>query len=128
METEIIALKQVCRCNICGNIVEVLHSGLRHSVLWQPMELLEAKTEDVGMEKYVPVIKRTDGTVKVEVGSTPHPMEENHHIEWTEILAEERFYQRYLKPGDKPEAEFRVEAREIKARGYCNIHGLWESM
>ena len=66
--------------------------------------------------------------VKVEVGSTPHPMEESHHIEWIEILAEERFYQRYLKPGDKPEAEFRVEAGKIKARGYCNIHGLWESM
>ena len=92
------------------------------------MELLEAKTEEVGIENHVPVIKRTDGTVKVKVGFTPHPMEESHHIEWIEILAEERVYRRYLKPGDKPEVEFRVKAGEIKARGYCNIHGLWESM
>jgi len=129
MGTGMTELRQVCRCNICGNMVEVLHSGVGTLVCCgQPMELLEAKTEDVGMEKHVPVIKRTDGTVKVEVGSTPHPMEESHHIEWIEILAEERVYRRHLKPGDKPEAEFRVEAGEIKARGYCNIHGLWESM
>jgi len=52
-------LEQVYRCNICGNIVEVLHAGVGTLVCCgQPMELLTEKTEDVGLEKHVPVKRR----------------------------------------------------------------------
>jgi superoxide reductase len=120
--------KQVYKCNICGNIVEVLHTGVGQLVCCgQPMELLEEKTEDVGQEKHVPVIERTDAGVKVKVGSVPHPMEEKHYIEWIEIIADGRSCRKFLNPGDKPEAEFEVKAEKIEAREYCNIHGLWKS-
>jgi len=119
-------LKQVYRCNICGNIVEVLHAGSGQLVCCgQPMELLTEKTEDVGKEKHVPVVEVTADGFKVKVGSIEHPMEENHYIEWIELIADDKVYRRFLKPGEKPEAEFKVKAEQIQAREYCNVHGLW---
>ena len=120
--------RQIYRCNSCGNIVEVLHAGEGELVCCgQPMELLKEKTEDAGLEKHVPVIEQTETGLKVKVGSVPHPMEEKHYIEWIEVIAEGRVYRKFLKPGDKPEAEFELKAEEIGAREYCTIHGLWKS-
>jgi len=124
--------KQVYRCNICGNIVEVLHIGTGRLVCCgQQMQLLEEKTSDLGHEKHVPTIEKTDKGVKVKVGSVSHPMEENHCIEWIEVVAGGRVYRKVLKPGDKAEAEFNIDLEnidEIGARDYCSIHGLWESI
>jgi superoxide reductase len=122
-------LKQVYRCNICGNIVEVLHNGAGQLVCCgQPMELLSEKTEDVGMEKHVPVIERTEKGIKVKVGSIPHPMEENHFIEWIELVTDTKICRKFLKPGEQPEAEFEIKTENVWAREYCNIHGLWKKV
>ena len=121
-------LNEIYRCNICGNIVEVLHTGIGELVCCgQLMEKLKAKIEDVGQEKHVPIIEKTDKGVKIKVGSVPHPMEEKHHIEWIEIIADGKVYRKFLKPGDKPETEFFVKSDKIIASEYCNIHGLWKS-
>lgn len=118
--------REVYRCNVCGNIVEVLHAGGGQLVCCgQPMELLKEKGEDQGKEKHLPVIERTDRGVKVRVGSVPHPMEEAHYIEWIELIADGRSYFKFLKPGESPEAEFEVEAETVEAREYCTLHGLW---
>jgi superoxide reductase len=122
-------INQVYKCNVCGNIVEVLHDGVGELVCCgQPMELLPEKTEDVGQEKHVPVIEKTETGVKVKVGSVPHPMEEKHHIEWIEIIADGKVYRKFLKLGEAPEAEFCIQAEEVTAREHCNIHGLWKSV
>ncbi|MEL7669307.1 desulfoferrodoxin [Methanobacterium sp.] len=123
---------QVYRCNICGNIVNVLHTGVGKLVCCgQEMQLLEEKTTDSGSEKHVPVVEKTDNGIKVKIGSIPHPMEENHFIEWIEIAADGRVYRKMLKPGDKPETEFEMDLEDINvinAREYCSIHGLWKSV
>ncbi|MBA7551326.1 Desulfoferrodoxin [subsurface metagenome] len=120
--------KQVYKCNVCGNIVEVLHAGKGQLVCCgQPMELLQEKATDSGLEKHVPVIETTDTGVKVKVGDVPHPMEEKHYIEWIEIIADGGNYRKFLKPTDKPEAEFGIKAQKVTAREYCSIHGLWKS-
>ncbi len=119
---------QVYRCEICGNIIEVLHPGKGQLVCCgQPMVLLKEKVEDIGLEKHVPVIEKTETRIRVKVGSVPHPMEQNHYIEWIELIANNRVYRKFLSPGEKPEAEFQVEAGKVSAREYCNIHGLWKS-
>ncbi|HIH37288.1 MAG TPA: desulfoferrodoxin [Methanocellales archaeon] len=119
---------QVYRCNICGNIVEVLYAGVGQLVCCgQPMELLEEKTEDIGKEKHVPVIERTKDGVKVKIGSVPHPMEKNHHIGWIQIIANGKSYRQFLTSEDLPEATFAIKADEITARECCNLHGLWRS-
>lgn len=121
-------LRQIYKCSICGNIVEVVHSGVGQLVCCgQPMGLLTEKNEDVGLEKHVPVIEKLGNKVKVKVGSVPHPMEQKHYIEWIEIIADDKNYRRFLRPGDKPEAEFEIAAEKIEAREYCNIHGLWKT-
>ena len=118
---------QIYKCEICGNIVEVLHGGAGEQVCCgQPMKNLAAKTADVGKEKHVPVIEKIAGGVKVKVGSVAHPMEEKHYIEWIEIIADGKAYRQFLKPGEAPEAIFKTEAKTIVAREYCNVHGLWE--
>ncbi len=120
--------KQVYRCNVCGNIVEVLHAGRGELVCCgQPMELLQEKTADVGLEKHMPVVETTDIGIKVKVGSTPHPMEEKHYIEWVELIADSDIHRRFFRPGDKPEAEFEIRPQKVSAREYCTIHGLWKS-
>ena len=122
------AKKQVYRCNVCGNIVEVLRAGKGELVCCgQPMELLQEKTADVGLEKHVPVIEATKKGLKVKVGAAPHPMEEKHYIEWIEVITDGDSCRKFLKPGGKPEAEFEIGRQKVAAREYCNIHGLWKS-
>jgi len=122
------ALKQVYRCNVCGNIVEVLHTGKGELVCCgQPMELLQEKATDAGLEKHVPVIETAGKGIKVKVGDVPHPMEENHYIEWVEIITDSDSCRQFLKPGNKPEAEFEIGAQKVTAREYCSVHGLWKS-
>ena len=121
-------LRQIYRCNVCGNIIEVLHAGVGTLVCCgQPMELLTEKTEDAGLEKHVPVIEKTETGYLVKVGSIPHPMEEKHYIEWIELVTDGKLCRKFLKPDEKPEALFEVKAEKVWAREYCNIHGLWKS-
>ena len=119
---------QVYRCEVCGNIVEVLHAGKGELVCCkQPMKLLVEGSVDAAQEKHVPVVEKTSTGVKVKVGSVPHPMEEKHYIEWIEVIADGRAYREFLKPNDVPEASFNIEAAQITAREYCNLHGLWKA-
>lgn len=120
-------VKQVYKCSVCGNMVEVLHAGGGTLVCCgKPMTLMEENTVDASKEKHVPVIEKTANGVKVKVGSVPHPMEEKHYIEWIELIADGVIYRKHLKPGDAPEAEFPVtNAQTLEAREYCNLHGLW---
>ena len=124
-----IELNQVYKCNICGNIVEMVHAGQGQLVCCgQPMEFLAEKHEEEGLaEKHVPVIEKSEKGYRVKVGSVPHPMEEAHYIEWIELMADGKTYKKFLEPGDQPEAEFCIEAGNVSARAYCNVHGLWKS-
>ena len=119
---------EIYKCEICGNIVEVLHGGEGELVCCgQPMVQLVENTVDAAKEKHVPVIEKVEGGVKVKVGEVAHPMEEKHWIEWVEIIADGKTYRQYLNPGEAPEAIFNVDAEQITAREYCNIHGLWKA-
>ena len=121
---------QVYRCEVCGHIIEVLHSGAGTLTCCdQPMKQLKENTTDAAQEKHVPVIEKTATGYKVKVGSVAHPMLPEHYIEWIELVAdgaESKVYRQFLKPGQAPEAEFQVSAAEVSAREYCNLHGLWK--
>jgi len=119
---------EVYKCEVCGNIIEVLRVGGGELVCCgQPMKLMQENTVDAAKEKHVPVIEKTANGVLVKIGAVPHPMEENHYIEWIEVIADGQAYRSFLKPGDKPEAEFCLTAEKIEAREYCNLHGLWKA-
>ena len=119
---------EVYKCQACGNMVEVVHGGDGELVCCgEPMALLTENTTDAAKEKHVPVIEKVDGGYKVVVGSVAHPMEEDHLIEWIELVADGKAYRQFLKPGDAPEAFFAVEATTVVAREFCNKHGLWKA-
>jgi superoxide reductase len=119
---------QVYKCDLCGNVVEVLDAGGGELVCCgQPMTLQEEKTKDAATEKHVPFIEKTDGGVTVRVGqNAAHPMEPAHWIQWIELLVDGSVYRKFLSPGDAPEAEFSVSGANLSAREYCNVHGLWK--
>jgi superoxide reductase len=119
---------QVYKCELCGNIVEVLHGGVGELVCCgQPMRLMTENTVDAAKEKHVPVIEKISGGYKVKVGAVAHPMEDTHYIEWIELLADGKAFRQFLNPGKAPEAVFTVEASDVSAREYCNLHGLWRA-
>lgn len=117
---------QIYKCDVCGNIVEVLHSGSGELVCCgQPMELKKENTTDAAQEKHVPVIEKNEQGVIVKVGEVPHPMTDEHYIEWIEISTDKGCAKKFLKPGEEPSAKFPVK-KDVKAREYCNLHGLWK--
>ncbi len=119
---------EVYKCNVCGNIVEILHAGVGKLVCCdQPMKLMMENTTDAAKEKHVPVVEKVAGGFKVTIGSVAHPMEEKHYIEWIEVIADGKIYRQYLAPGQAPEAVFPIEGASITAREYCNLHGLWKA-
>jgi len=98
---------EVYKCDLCGNIIEVLHGGAGELVCCgQPMNLLAENTVDAAKEKHVPVVEKT---------------------EWIEIIADGKSYRQFLNPGETPEATFKVDAEDVTAREYCNLHGHWKA-
>ena len=119
---------EIYKCEVCGNIVEVLHGGKGELVCCgQPMKLYKENTVDAAKEKHVPVVEKTGDGYQVRVGSVAHPMEEKHYIEWIQIIADGEVYRYFLKPGAAPEATFKIDANQVTAREYCNLHGLWKA-
>jgi superoxide reductase len=123
-------LNQVYKCEVCGNIVEVLHEGGGELVCCgKPMKLMEENTIDASIEKHVPVIEnKGDGKILVKVGEVEHPMTQEHYIEWVEVVCSLGTFKYFLKPEDKPEVKFYLgNTKDFTVRAYCNLHGLWKS-
>ncbi|MCL4537579.1 MAG: desulfoferrodoxin [Nitrospirae bacterium] len=119
---------QIYKCEICGNMVEMIHEGIGQLVCCgQPMKYYEENTVEASQEKHIPVVEKIEGGFKVKIGSVPHPMEEKHYIEWIEVIADGKAYRQFLKPGDATEAVFMINASEVTAREFCNLHGVWKS-
>lgn len=121
-------MKGVYKCQVCGNIVEVLHCGDGTLVCCgKEMKYFKENTTDGAKEKHTPVIEKTNDGYLVKVGSVDHPMEDKHYIEWIELIADGVSYRKFLKPGQKPQAFFCLKAEKVEAREYCNLHGLWKA-
>lgn len=118
----------ILKCPRCGYMVDVLYGTAAAIVCCdQKMDKLEEKTADASTEKHVPVIEKIVGGYKVTVGSTLHPMVDEHYIQWIELLADGIAYRAFLKPGMAPEATFMTDATNVTAREHCNKHGLWKA-
>jgi superoxide reductase len=123
-------LLQIYKCSVCGNIVEVVFAGGGDLVCCgKPMELMAENSVDASKEKHVPVFKQESDNLNVKVGSIPHPMEENHYIEWIEVIDEKGgALRKFLKPGEGPEADFCIKTKgKLTVREYCSVHGLWKA-
>jgi len=118
---------QIYKCIHCGNIVEAIHEGKGELICCgEPMKLFKENTVDAAKEKHVPVLETTDNGIRVKVGEVAHPMEDDHYIEWIEVIEPDgKAYRNFLKPGEAPESEFCC-VKGSTVREYCNKHGLWK--
>lgn len=118
----------IYKCAMCGNIVEVFHTGAGQLVCCgQPMDLMTENTVDAAREKHVPVLEKVAEGYKVSIGSVAHPMTSDHYIEWIELVTDTAVLRKPLAAGDLPEAIFCVTAVNVTARAYCNLHGHWKA-
>lgn len=119
-------MTEVYRCAVCGAVVEVLNGGggTLHCC-GKPMERMEAHTAEQGAEKHLPVATPIEGGYRVQVGQVPHPMTNEHHIQWIEMLTSRGVHHQQLRATDKPEALFFTTERPVAFRAFCNLHGLW---
>lgn len=116
----------IIKCKNSGNVMELIYPG--PEVDLELVNIVEAKTEGEGAPKHVPIVTRTDDGYNVKVGEVEHPMDENHYIALIELIADGQIHKQYLNPGDKPEATFKIpEAKNVEAREFCTIHGLWKA-
>lgn len=117
----------VYKCEICGNVAEILSAGGADLMCCGQQVVLQAEnTTDAAVEKHVPVVEKTETGYQVTVGSVEHPMTEAHWIEWIDLLVGNKVYRQFLDPTDKPTAFFPVTEDGATARAYCNLHGLWK--
>ncbi len=120
------AILEFYKCEKCGNIVMVTHTSDGELICCgQLMSLLEEQTADPATQKHVPLVRKTATGIMVTVGSTPHPMEKRHYIQWISVKKDRSFYIHALRPGEAPEAEFPINDPDVKALEFCNVHGLW---
>ena len=119
---------EVYKCELCGNVVQVTTAGGGSLVCCgKPMTLQNENTVEASKEKHIPVVEKNENGIFVKVGSVAHPMEAKHYIEWIQVISGSRTHTKYFNPGDAPEAQFRITAKEYAVRAYCNIHGLWKN-
>ena len=122
-------VNDVYKCELCGHVVEAVHDGAGTlECCNQPMTAVTENTEDAAQEKHVPVVEKTETGVCVTVGSVEHPMDEDHLIEWVEVIADGKSCTQFLKAGEAPKACFCLCSESVSSvRAYCNLHGLWKA-
>ena len=117
---------EIYRCNVCSNIVMVMHGGAGELVCCgELMEKLEEKTQEEMFEKHLPVIKE-NGEKYIQVGETRHPMTQEHHIQWIEVQTDNQKMIKFLDIESEPVFMIKSNEKILSAREYCNIHGLWK--
>ena len=121
-----IKLNQIYKCELCGSVVEVTRGGQGSlKCCGEDMLVMKENIVDAATEKHIPVVKIDGNVCKVSVGSTLHPMTDEHLIEWIEVIDGKKIQRKQLKK--TPEADFVIEGKNPTVRAFCNLHGLWKA-
>lgn len=113
------------KCMKCGALVEVLNDckcddcGIK--CCGESMRTFMPNAEDASFEKHLPVVEVSGNEVLVTV---PHVMEEDHFIEWIEMISANKRERVILEIGKPANATFPY-IKGSKVYSYCNKHGLW---
>lgn len=117
------------KCSICGNIITLNHESSGKLVCCNKnMDLLKANYDESGSgEKHVPVLQKIDNeTYKIIVGAIPHPMTEEHYIEYIEVSTNKNERLTFfLNKNEKAEVIFKTSSEILSVFAYCNLHGMW---
>ena len=116
-------------CKHCGNMVGVIKDeGVPMVCCGDEMTELVPNTAEASVEKHLPVVTVSGGSVSVQVGGVPHPMEEGHHISFVYVETERGGQRKCFKAGEEPKLAFSFIGDEpLAVFAYCNLHGLWKT-
>ncbi len=124
---------QLYKCEVCGNLVEVLIPGEGELVCCgQPMNLLTAHTEEeIKGEAHLPYMYHNEeGKEIIQIGEKIHPMILEHYIQFIQTISEDgkTAVIKFLEPGEEPKMCVKDGLGNYIARENCNIHGLWSTV
>lgn len=116
------------KCNICGNLFEIIDdSSVVPICCNEDMTRLEPNTTEAKGEYHIPEYKLENNKLTVKIGKEPHPMTNEHYIEFISIKTTRTEQKKYLTPNDEPIAVFELNDEKLEnVYCYCNIHGLWK--
>jgi len=117
-------------CARCGNVAALaVAKGGALACCGEAMREIAPNTVEASREKHVPVVEKTADGIRVKVGAAPHPMQEDHRIDFIYVKTGRGGQRASLAPGDAPEAEFRFAAGDepVEVFAYCNLHGMWKA-
>lgn len=117
-------------CNHCKQIITKLSDkNIPVMCCGQIMQELVAGTTEASQEKHIPVYTLNNNILTVNVGSTLHPMTEEHFIEWVCIETNLGSQLHHLTPNTEPTTEFLLADNEqvLNVYAYCNLHSLWKA-
>ena len=122
---------ELYKCSICGNLVQVLLAGEGELVCCgEPMKLMTPQNSEADeqlTEKHTPIIYADEVVTKVSVEE--HPMVNTHYIMFLQTISNDKdeVCTKFLYPGSEAVMRVEGENKNISARSYCNIHGLYVS-
>ena len=116
-------------CKKDGTLLGVIHDGGGELLCCgQPMQELIANTAEGAQEKHLPVSQVDGNVLQVSVGSTHHPMSQEHAIRWVYLQTQRGGQLKYLQPDEAPQVHFTLDQdKAIALYAYCNLHGLWKA-
>lgn len=116
------------RCESCEVIMECIQGELPSKAELPGFHEMTANTSDGAAEKHVPVMEVNGNRVTVRIGSLPHPMTEEHSIEWVYLQTKKGSQRVDLDVTGEPAAEFLLTEGDeaVAAYAYCNLHGFWK--
>lgn len=119
---------EVYKCLVCGIVVEVLDAGVGEPVCCG-QKMAHQAPGGVGGEAslHTPVVRRAEGQLTVRVGADEHPSDRRHHIQWVQLLCDEKAQKAFLAPGMAPAAVFADPTGPVRVRAFCTLHGLWQT-
>lgn len=116
-------------CPHCTNLLELIHNaGAPLVCCGEEMLHLVPNTVEASQEKHLPVVTVVGDSLRVEIGSAPHPMLDAHYICWVFLQTEAGIQRKWLAPGDPPQVTFALgNDKPLAVSAYCNLHGLWQT-
>ena len=117
------------KCSICGNVTGlIVDQGVPMMCCGKKMTELVPNTVEASTEKHLPAITASGDGIRVQIGSVPHPMDDEHHIGFVYVETELGGQRKVLKLGAEPKCSFCfVEDKPVAVYAYCNLHGLWKT-
>ena len=116
-------------CKHCGNLLGLIDDkGVPLVCCGENMTELVSNTAEASVEKHLPAVNVSGGNISVQVGSTPHPMESEHHIAFVYVETERGGQRKCLRVGEEPKLAFGVvDDKPVAVYAYCNLHGMWKT-